>query len=758
VLVSLSLALTLVLAGEVRGRVLDAGADVPVAAAALSIEGNGVVQTVISARDGAFQFASLTPGRYTLLVSRSAYLPTRLGIVVPDGSPLVIDVQLTRRPVPLSPIVVQASSDVGSSPWPVAPLDARAMPSAASRGSMDPLAAQAGAVSALLGSAGRGRDADPGSGAGGRTLYIWGAREVGARVTLDGIPLGAPLHLGGLLPVIDEDVMQAPRLWTGGAPARVDGGTGYVLDLATRAAARDTGRAWVSWDGLTERVGGHVSLGGRANLLASGRRVNDALLDGGAGGGAGYGHRDALVRLEGGLTTRQRLTAVMFASDEGLDLPRDQGRDAAHWRNRAGGLRWERVGVESQLTVRASLSDAAMELPLLSLRNGHLRADALRSSLHGEQRWWGERWEGSVGVEVERLDASRLIEGDSLGEGTPGVPNGGCDTSIACTPQRQEVSLSALSTSWHADHRRQVTPRVVLSAGVRLNVASGVEFGGGALALPRAAIELTPWRGGGVRLSTGRFSGLASFFDPVAAVQPTGSNVVPALASGEGWMGRRSAMHWEVGASQRRGAMQVGLVAYAQDSPPVRTQLVEDGAATRARGVDVTWQLSSDWGGTGVTYSRVARRFDGIDSTGASARLQRLEQLASVHAAMQRGRWHGRLVASYAHGLSFASVVLDRPSANTASSGSDAELTPAPGTAPPQRAFLRLDATFGARACLGAQCAVRIAPYVRILNPLDRRDALFYYRENPSESARHLGFVPALVTVGARVDLHRTRP
>ena len=105
--------------GEVRGRVIDAGADVPLAAASLTIEGNGATRLATSALDGAFAFAGVSPGRYTLVVVRTAYRPLEL------------------------------------------PRD-------------------------------QGRDEARWGNRDGRTLFIWGAKDAGARVTLDGVPLGAP--------------------------------------------------------------------------------------------------------------------------------------------------------------------------------------------------------------------------------------------------------------------------------------------------------------------------------------------------------------------------------------------------------------------------------------------------------------------------------------------------------------------------------------------------------------------------------------
>lgn len=100
---------------------------------------------------------------------------------------------------------------------------------------------------------------------------------------------------------------------------------------------------------------------------------------------------------------------------------------------------------------------------------------------------------------------------------------------------------------------------------------------------------------------------------------------------------------------------------------------------------------------------------------------------------------------AYGAGLPFATVTRDAKGAVT---GDD----PVPTlSGAPEDSYLRVDAEVSRRwvASLGDSPLV-IAPYVRVLNALDRRDALFY-RAGPEEAVTHpvpLGSLPLIAVLG----------
>jgi hypothetical protein len=558
--------------GEVRGRVIDAGADVPLAAASLTIEGNGATRLATSALDGAFAFAGVSPGRYTLVVVRTAYRPTRLGIVVPEGSALVLDVQLTRLPVALAPMLVQASRDdePALAPGFEAPATRYADGASSSR-TATLLASPGGMSSALLGVLPSRRPTDPGGNRDGRTLFIWGAKDAGARVTRR-CPLGAPLHRRA-----------APRGRGTSAPARMAwwsaprATAGPWLDLHARGSRLV---AAVTFDVLSERRGAPAGEGG--SLLAGARRVHDGSLARRAGADPDYGYGDGLVRLQLRPSAGHELRATAFITNEALELPRDQGRDEARWGNRAGALAWERTRSSHGTLVRAGLSDAIIDLPLLTLRDGHLRADARRLSLLAEQRWGGTRAVTALGAEAEPSMCS-AIDG-SLGGSIPAPPKEGppCGVTAACSVAPNAARVTGTTTALYVDHRRLVASWLQLGVGLRGVIAPGMREGSRALLLPRLALEATPSSGSTVRVGVGSFSRAATLFDEANGVTVLQSTGLAAAAGADGaWMSQSTATQFEVGRRNAgRTAGRRGLLA----APAVTGQA----SALRHRGVDAT--------------------------------------------------------------------------------------------------------------------------------------------------------------------------
>ncbi|MEP7380218.1 MAG: TonB-dependent receptor [Gemmatimonadota bacterium] len=747
-----------VASAEVRGRVLDAGAELPLPAASLRMEGsNGTSLSARSSLDGAFNFPEVPPGTYTLVVSRMAYRPTRLGIVVPAGGALVLDVQLTRLPVALERVYVEASPTDTSSGG-VASVDIASLADGqrAPR-PVDLLAAQGGALSVLAGEGPSRRPGEPGTDRDGRTLYIWGAKDAGARVTLDGIALGAPLHLGGLLPVVDEDLMAPPRLWTAGASPRHDGGTDYVLDLSTRAAAPDSLRAWATADLLTARVGGEMPLGTNGSILVGARRVDEQSVARAAGVESGYRYGDALARLQLAPAIGQLLRVTGFATQEGIGIPRDQGQDDASWENRAGAVTWERTAGSTRSLVRAGYSKASIDLPLLTLTDGHLRADADRAALLAERRWSARHWETSLGVEWERLQVERSVAGDSLGAKVPlPVTVSTCPVDVTCVPLGASARVAGQTAALYLDHRRALKPWLQLGAGIRSTVAPGIAGAGREILLPRFALEALPFGGTTLRASVGRFSRLATFFDAGAETDPSsGTAIYP--ADSRAWLTRATVTQVELGGTQRWNHTLAGIVAYW--SRPGITPVGQ--VISQHHGIDASWRFQHGASTLLATYSRVVRAFSPAtnDTSSAPDIAARVEQLASVQGSASLGRVTGNVSASYAHGLSFASVVLERPAASTLQGAPvDGPFTAAAGrsASPTQDAYLRVDATLSAKWCVGGpSCRLLLTPYARLLNALDRRDAIFYYSDAPGHTTNRLAGIPALLSFGMRIDAAR---
>ncbi|MCC6774338.1 MAG: hypothetical protein IT360_24340 [Gemmatimonadaceae bacterium] len=77
---------------------------------------------------------------------------------------------------------------------------------------------------------------------------------------------------------------------------------------------------------------------------------------------------------------------------------------------------------------------------------------------------------------------------------------------------------------------------------------------------------------------------------------------------------------------------------------------------------------------------------------------------------------------------------------------------------PAQDDYLRVGASLSARFCVGGRsCRSLLVPYARILNALNRRDAIFYYSATPGTGTNRLAGIPALVSLGLRIEVARER-
>lgn len=373
--------------GRLRGRVIDEVLDRPVPGAVVRLAGPSDSRVATTGPDGAFAFSHLPSGAYVLTVRREAYDSASIAVVIPSGRELVVDVQLARRPSALEPVIVLAPPPPVPSITPGEDTMPDSLDGAGARAlrTLDLLSRTGNMLEGALGTPAHERPSEHGGG-NGHTLFVWGTNDESGRVLLDGATIGAPLHLGGLLPSVDPELIDGARMRTGGAPARFDGGTGYVLELSTRAPTPGSLRMWGASDLLTDRVGGEAPLGATGSILAGARRVKTDMLPRLSGVVRGYSYGDFLARASLGIGARGRLRATVFGTDEALRIPRDQGSDEAAWRNRAGSVAWQSDSGADRSAVRLSMASATTDLPLLSALGGHLRGDVDRAAIAANRR------------------------------------------------------------------------------------------------------------------------------------------------------------------------------------------------------------------------------------------------------------------------------------------------------------------------------------------------------------------------------------
>ena len=335
--------------------------------------------------------------------------------------------------------------------------------------------------------------------------------------------------------------------------------------------------------------------------------------------------------------------------------------------------------------------------------------------------------------------------------GVTDMNNAACDGAAAC------AHASSTTAALYGDVRHRLSNRLWLDAGLRIATTPRDHTTPLVDALPRLALEAYPTPNTSLRLAAGRYSRLGAIFsaDAGSTTQaPGGSVTLPALLGVQ--LVRDHAVQLELSATQRWGPTALGVSTYLhqREGSPARTHL------DRAVGVDVSLSYSGTWFSTTASYTRIARSYDVFAvSSGTSRPSFGVEQLLSLDGTARAGRFALALSGSYARGIPYTSIVLDRPA-----DGYTASPTSLNGSMPGEyedpalaSSYLRLDATLSGRWCIGGgKCPVRLAPYLRVINALDRRDALFYYQDGGLDDPRSLAALPAVLSVGVRWELART--
>jgi hypothetical protein len=343
-----------------------------------------------------------------------------LDVLVPAGGILSLDVDLQGRPVVMEGLTVVADREeverAGDPPEPdaaLAEVDLRVL--AAGSG-----LAESGVALAARAAVGD----DPGDP--GDVLFMRGSTTDLKLVLLDGAPVYAPFHVGGLLPTFDQNLMGAATHYVGGAPAQYDGGLSYILDLNTRTPRRDRISAGGALDLISARGSVEAPLGSWGGLIVGGRTLHggETVL---AGGESPYGYGDALARLEVDLRPGHRLNATAFINQEsvlldvagaGTSVAEGPAPDA-RWGNRAASLAYRGSVDRTRMTLRAALGKYDARLPI-SRASGDLFAVGstgrarLTADLATSMGTWDLRYGASAeGISVS-YDAGTLDGSNSL--------------------------------------------------------------------------------------------------------------------------------------------------------------------------------------------------------------------------------------------------------------------------------------------------------------------------------------------------------
>lgn len=717
--------------GTVRGTVRGAG-DAPLAGAAVALQG-GAPRVAHTDSAGGYRLRAVPAGRRTLRAWRPDHEPFEVEVEVPAGGEVVVDLSLRPRSIPLAGIQVRGSGATPGEPG-AEPTDSVGAPAAAlqvtgMRGmESTPALAEVGLGARPRGSPGQA-PADPSD-----VLYVRGSSAELKLVLLDGAPVYTPFHLGGLLDSFEGETLGGARLFLGGAPARYDGGLAYILDLSTRAGREGRPRTSGSVDLLSARATVEGSATGRARYLLGGRAIHQWGLAPLLGGRLPYGYGDALARVDVRLGEEQALSLTGFHNRETARLDSAAARSGdVEWGNTALSLRYRgRLGGTTS-DVAVAWSGFEARLPV-GARPGvpttgasrRLRATADFARAAGPLRV-------GYGASFDRTSLRSDVPVPLRSWGVPGerVAEG-------------DVGGAYLDASW------QPHARLRLRGGLRGDLFSEDPA---PRVSPRMSATWLLTEAAALSLAGGRYHQYVRAWAPVQSPDPRTPGpdtlYVPAgLAVGR-------ASHLSLALHQRLDpALWLGVEGFFKSFQGIEAP---GAARANASGVDLWvrreegrvrgWLgYSLSWVWSAAAPGRSGERFEG-------------RQALTAALAGTLGRWgEADVRVAYGAGLPFTAIPMEvsapegidfRAPANLGSTTRGA-VEAAPLPVAPDDSYLRLD--FGiTRTFTPRWQGVRtsVSPYLRVLNALSRRDALFYhYRHGDDAGPRPLAALPLLPLLG----------
>lgn len=706
--------------GVIRGTVQSEPSGLPVPLAVVEADDGRHVVHAVADSTGAYRLV-VAAGTQTLRVRHLDHAPTEMQVLVPAGGEVALDVALAHRPIALAPLRA------------VHPIDPRADSTAAERPDLgvvvdhQAIERASGAETALNGGFAPS-PTDPGSAI--DALYVRGSSANLQLVLLDGAPVYAPFHMGGLIDTFEPDAVGSARLYLGGAPARYDGGLSYVMDLSTRSGRERAGGAGtVDMVAATGRVEGPL---GAARYLGSVRMVHGGTFSRLQGEPFPYDFADGLFRFdvplpEGGIS------ATLFANSEGVrvDSAETGGRDQARWGNMAGSLRY-----------RGRLEGADMEV---TLAGGRYDADM---PVRFGTRWFqlvgrSDRLRG--GVDFTRESGPVLLRYGASFERT-------WTHQTATRPEQfqllQRAEASGSAAGGYVDGTWQPLSRVVLRAGVRGDAFS---VGGVATLAPRASATVLVGDGSALTFAGGRYHQYVRVPRPVPRGSPlrnfADSSRIPTHLSVAG------ATHLSLELDQQMGGgVRLGVEGFYKRYHGLPSPEKEDTMSSTAHtsGMDLWVRRTSggltgwfgyslNWVWSSEDQTGLADDFVGRQTVSAGVRgvawKRSVVSLRVAYSAPIGSRDFGNLVGG---ALGTGSIP---PTDLTSSVDLD---TDAP-VSTFSNEFLRLDAeisrTFTPRV---RGRSTEVTPYLRVINALDQRDGFFY---RYSETGSGEGGVQPITTV-----------
>jgi hypothetical protein len=679
----------------------------------------------------------LRPGDARLEVSHAGYAPLSIVVSVPNGGSLSLDLELRGAPVTLPAIEVLTDPDgsdggeptTGERGGPISEVDLQAL-------DLGPGVGQAELVDVVAALPGN----DPADAT--DVLFMRGSTTDLKLVLLDGVPVYTPFHVAGLIRSFEPGVLGSAELHAGGAPARFDGGLTHILDLRTRTPRSDRMRFSGSLDLISASAAVETPLGERAGLILSGRSLHD-LGRAPLGGRRPYGYQDLLFKAVVEPARGHQLSATAFWNAESVVLDANQAPEDASWANRAGAVAYRTQLGGARVELTAGMSGYRAALPLQpSQQQGEPvpPPPLLTSAATDRARLVGEVTLGSAG-EPLRVGASlELVEAEVGAEELGGGPRAA-----------SRGSTSAVGA--YVDATRLLAPGLTIRGGVRVD-----HFGRSTTRFaPRAAVSWELSREALLTIAAGRYHQPTR--TPHVEVERTLAEVSAQGVPPTELLPVASASHVVLSLDQRLGErVRLGLEGFWKGFSGLPTAPDE---TVRSSGIDVRVLTAGEAGAVWLGYG-LSWFWSTVDLSGRASQFSGRHLLSAGVSGSLGGPLRGEARLAYGAGLPYTSIPFGggRDSAASPETITLSGAGGAPDPAPPpivdglEEEFLRLDLELHVllRPTVGGR-TWQVRPYVRLLNALDRRDALFYtFQPWRSEGARPLAERPVLPLVGVAVS------
>jgi hypothetical protein len=717
-------------AGTVAGVVRSEGSEAPLRFATIEVVLPGRAPTsAVSDSLGAYVLRNVPAGRRVVRVTHFDHAPHEAEIIVPTSGQVTLDFYLELRPLRLDPVTARTRGGGATVARDTAAVNEQGVLSATG---VHVLEATPGVAELGLAEAARevpGQDPpDPSD-----VLFVRGGAADLKLVLLDGAPVYAPFHLGGLINALDVELLSSARMYLGGAPARYDGGLSYVMDLETRRGNATSSHAIAGLDLLSARALMEGPVGPRISYLLGGRALHGLGGEPFVGDPFPYTYGDGLARVDFDLGRVGQLTTTGFWNRESVMLDTLRSFEPAAWGNSAGSARLHtrlgRVGVRST----AAIGTFTTQLPIGGFRPMVTDATAERIRFALETDYIANAFRLQVGASHDHARYTYR----AWPKGSPP------DSALLHSVGEGDVTGAYVDATW------QLGDRVLLRGGLRGDVFSIAP----ALRLaPRLAGTVLLTDRSALTLAAGRYrqhvrAASQSLVFIGAAIPDTVSSPPLAVAG---------ATHFVVALDQDLGE---GLVLGAEGFFKKYEGLPGSGGnSAEASGIDIWFRRAAGavngWLGYSLSWIWT------LDPSGV-----RPQQIGAGRHLMTGGLTgplpgNGFFDVRLGYGAGLPFTAIPEPEAGTpvfsrAPSPSEASVRTAaevPGVpAEPDRPYIRVDAQVARTWRSDWQgFDFQVTPYVKIVNALNRRDALFYHfdRGVDSPEPRAIAALPVLPIVG----------